>query len=261
MPSENVETFRKGIEAWNRMDLEAWLSFVHPEVEALPSAAKVEGRSYRGHDGLRDFWSDIDVAFDQLDARFEQIHDLGDSVLGLGGLKGVSKQGVPVELDYAMWLCFRDGLVVFFESWFEHEPAIDKAGARESVERVERLRQAYEAFNRGDFDGALDHGVDPDFEYRGPGSPEPLRGADRFREWMEPDAFSSQQAEPISFEVTGDKVLIHQKARNRGAASGIEMDVESWSVWTVDDGGQMTGLQIFLPHEEPAARRAAGLEP
>ena len=259
MPSENVETFRKGVEAWNRMDLESWLSFVHPEVEALPSAAKVEGRSYRGHDGLRDFWSDIDVAFDELDARFAQIHDLGDSVLGLGGLKGESKQGFPIEMDYAMWLCFRDGLVVFFESWFEHEPAIEKAGARPAVDRVAKLQAAYDTFSRGEFDRALEAGIHPDFEYTSPGESS-LRGAENFRAWMEPDAFESQAVEPQRFETAADKILVYSRTRSRGASSGIEMEAGTWAVWTFDAEERVTKLQAFLEHEEPAARQAAGLE-
>jgi ketosteroid isomerase-like protein len=258
VPSENVETLRKVIEAWNRMDLEAWLTFVHPEVEALPNAAKVEGRSYRGHDGLREFWNDIDVAFDELDASFEQIHDLGDSVLGLGGLKGVSKQGVPIELDYALWLCFRDGLVVFFESWFEHEPAIEKAGAEASVDRVARLQDAYDAFSRGDFDRAMEAGIHPDFEYVSP-SESALRGSESFRAWMEPDAFEVMVVSPERFETTEDKVLVYARLRNRGAGSGIEMEAGSWVVWTFDEQERVTKMEGFLEHQEAGAREAAGL--
>ena len=259
MPSENLESFRRGIDAWNRMDLDDWLTSVHPEIEALPSAAKVEGRSYRGHEGLREFWNDIDVAFDELDAKFEQIHDLGDSVLGLGGLKGVSKQGFPIELDYAMWLRFRDGLVVFFESWFEHEPAIEKAEAAPSVDRVARLRTAYEAFSRGEFDEAMQAGIHPDFEYVSPSEPS-MHGADKFRAWMEPDAFETQTVVPERFETARDKVLVYARLRNRGAGSGIEMEAGSWTVWTFGEDERVTKLEGFLEHQEATARKAAGLE-
>lgn len=258
MPSTQLETFRKGIGAWNREDLEAWLSYVHPEVEALPSAAKVEGRSYRGHDGLRQFWDDIDVAFDELDSSFEEIHDLGDSVLGLGRLSGKSKQGFPVDLEYAMWLRFREGLVVYFESWFDHEEGIEAAGGRASVDRVARLRVAYEAFSRGEFDRAMEAGIHPDFEYVSPSEPA-LHGAGNFRSWMEPDAFESQTVQPVRFETAGDKVLVYAHLRNRGAGSGIEMEAGSWTLWTFGEDDRVTKLEGFLEHQEADARRAAGL--
>jgi hypothetical protein len=73
---------------------------------------------------------------------------------------------------------------------------------------------------------------------------------------MEPDAFESQVIEPDEFEATGNRVLVRQRASARGAASGIEVEIESWTVWTFDDDGKATRMEFFLPHEEDQARRA-----
>jgi hypothetical protein len=77
---------------------------------------------------------------------------------------------------------------------------------------------------------------------------------------MEPEAFESQVIEPREFRVAGNKILVGQATRSRGAGSGIEMELDMWAVWTVDDAGLVTRLEAFLPHEEAEARRAAGLE-
>ena len=45
----------------------------------------------------------------------------------------------------------------------------------------------------------------------------------------------------------------------RGAASGIELDVLTWSVWSFDEDGLITRIEIYLDHEEDRARKAAGL--
>ncbi len=45
----------------------------------------------------------------------------------------------------------------------------------------------------------------------------------------------------------------------QGAASGIEMDVRTWSVWTFDEDGLIARIEIDLDHEEERAREAAGL--
>jgi len=128
----------------------------------------------------------------------------------------------------------------------------------EEKELIERFRSGYEAFNRGDFDAAMEM-VGPEFEFVRPGGLPPLQGRDAMREWMEPNAFSEQEVEPLDFTVNGDKVLLHQRLRARGAGSGIEFDVEAWAVWHVDEDGRAKRVEGFLAHEEDKARAAAGL--
>jgi hypothetical protein len=74
---------------------------------------------------------------------------------------------------------------------------------------------------------------------------------------MEPDAWETQSYEPLDFRVNGNKVLVHQLNRARGAGSGIDIEVEAWGVWTFDDEGHATRMEGFLAHEE--ALEAAGL--
>jgi ketosteroid isomerase-like protein len=125
-------------------------------------------------------------------------------------------------------------------------------------EIISSLRRAYEAFNRADFDTAIEL-AHPEIELIPPGGQSPVRGADAMRAWMEPDAFENQQIEPIEFRVQGDKVLVHQLATARGAGSGIELNFDAWAVWTFDDDGHATRVESFLPHQESEALQAAGL--
>jgi ketosteroid isomerase-like protein len=125
-------------------------------------------------------------------------------------------------------------------------------------EMISSLRRAYEAFNRGDFDTAVEL-AHPEIEFVRPGGQASLRGADGLRAWMEPDAFEEQQLQPREFRVQGNKVLVRQHARARGAGSGIEMDLETWVLWTLDDDGLATRVEGFLPHQDAEAFEAAGL--
>jgi ketosteroid isomerase-like protein len=122
-------------------------------------------------------------------------------------------------------------------------------------ELIERLRRGYEAFNRRDYDAVMQW-VHPELVYVSPTALTELRGAEAFRAWMEPDAFESQESEVRSTEVAAHKALIRQMTRARGAGSGIEMEVESWAVWTFDDEGMVTRIEIYLEHEEETARRS-----
>jgi ketosteroid isomerase-like protein len=123
-------------------------------------------------------------------------------------------------------------------------------------ELIRRLHTSFDAFNRGDFDAATKW-VHPDvvFVTLSPGRTE-IRGLEAFRAWMEPDAFESQAVEGEVIEIAGGKALIHQQTRARGAGSGIEIEIGSWSVWTVDEEGRVTRVENFLEHEDGEAKRA-----
>ena len=123
---------------------------------------------------------------------------------------------------------------------------------------IDALRRAYEAFNRGDFDAAVES-AHPEMEFVPPGGQASLRGAAALRAWMEPDAFEEQRIEPLDFRVEGNKLLVRQHTQARGVGSGINLDQEIWTVWTFDDDLLVTRMESFLPHDESEALEAAGL--
>jgi hypothetical protein len=130
-----------------------------------------------------------------------------------------------------------------------------------SQENVEVARRWLEAISGGseDFDCALTL-VHRDIVLVPPGDQPPYRGAESLRRWMEPDAFQEQVVKTFEPVVVAERTILgRQLVMARGAASGIELDVLTWSVWTFDDDGLITRIEIFLDHEEDKAREAAGL--
>jgi len=125
-------------------------------------------------------------------------------------------------------------------------------------EIISTLRRAYEAFSRADFDAAIEI-AHPEVEFVLPGRQSPLKGTDALRAWMEPDAIEEQRIEPREFRIKGNKVLVRQHTWGRGASSGIEVEVDMWVVWTLNDDGLVTRVDAFLIHEEGEALEAAGL--
>jgi ketosteroid isomerase-like protein len=124
---------------------------------------------------------------------------------------------------------------------------------------IEQLRRSYDRFNAGDFDAAIEM-AHPDVVFARPGGQSEVRGVDALRAWMEPDAFESQVIQPEEFEVAGSRVLVRQHATARGAVSGIEVEIESWTLWTFDDDGKVIRMEFFLHHQEDEARRALHAE-
>jgi ketosteroid isomerase-like protein len=128
-----------------------------------------------------------------------------------------------------------------------------------SQANVEVVRRWLEALSREDFDAALAL-LDRDIVLVPPGDQPPYRDAESVRRWMEPDAFPGQVVELLEATVVTDRtILAKHHARARGRASGIELDVISWSAWTFNDDGLVTRIEIYLNHEEDRAREAAGL--
>ncbi len=122
---------------------------------------------------------------------------------------------------------------------------------------IEALRRQTDAINSGDFDSAIELAA-PDIVFVRPGGLPELRGTEAVRAWMEPDAFASQTYELLSCEAAGDRMLTHTRTIARGAGSGIEMEVDSLTVWTFNDDGKVTRVEAFLTADEADARRALG---
>ncbi len=47
------------MDAWNREDMEELVALSDPDVEFVSIFAGMEGRTYRGYDGLREYFTDM----------------------------------------------------------------------------------------------------------------------------------------------------------------------------------------------------------
>ena len=100
MSQENVESLKRAIEAYNRRDIEPLLETSDPEIEWYPFTAQVEGdEAYHGHDGLRQWWANIDAAFEEFEASVDEVRDLDDTVLALGHLRARFRSGVALDTE------------------------------------------------------------------------------------------------------------------------------------------------------------------
>jgi hypothetical protein len=122
-------------------------------------------------------------------------------------------------------------------------------------EKIVRIRRLCDAMTRGELDAAAELGQQEVVLVRAGGQGE-VRSVEALRAWMEPDAFESQLLEPLDFEVAGDRVLARIHSTIRGAGSGIEIEIDAWTVYSFDDRGRFTRVEIYLEHEEGEARRA-----
>jgi ketosteroid isomerase-like protein len=130
-----------------------------------------------------------------------------------------------------------------------------------SRENVEVIRRAYDAFNRGDFDGMVVD-IAPEFEFvptgAMPDSEDIYRGPEgwrRFTRWFS-DQFDAARVEAREFLQADDQVAVSVILSGRGKQSGAEVRWNVWHVWKFLDGKTVHG-QAFTSRED--ALEAAGL--
>jgi ketosteroid isomerase-like protein len=129
-----------------------------------------------------------------------------------------------------------------------------------SAEKIALVERFVEAFNRRDVDSVLDH-LDPEVElhewpeapgarsYRGPGG---VR--DALDSWFE--AWEWMRVEIRDIRELDDDLFITLHQRAKGRNSAVEVEIESYNLYTVDDG-KVTCMRLFTDRE--AAERAAGI--
>jgi ketosteroid isomerase-like protein len=133
MSEENVELVKSLFVAFADRDLDAAASVLHPEVEIRPAiVGGPEGVVYRGLNGNRQFWTDVDAAWLEFRIEPEEFRDLGDQILVLGRAFARA-EGSGIALDEpAAWLAaVREGQIVRFRSFSNQQEAVEAAGLRE----------------------------------------------------------------------------------------------------------------------------------
>jgi ketosteroid isomerase-like protein len=122
MSQENVELVREGFARWNQGDYDFFFDSAAPDIELLSRFGSLTGEPYRGHRGVRERLADLEQSFERFDLWLDDVRDLGDDVLALGGIE-LRARGSGLDLKEPMgWLFeIRDGRVA--RMWFYSHPA------------------------------------------------------------------------------------------------------------------------------------------
>ncbi len=137
MSQENVEISRRLFEAFNRTFTEGTddlYALLDPDVEWVPVTAILEGRSYHGHEGVREWIEDMKRDWEAFEARPADFRDLDDDrVLALGSWRARGRGGdVPLDFPRAAWLGqYRGGKLVRMQTFTERKDALEAAGLSE----------------------------------------------------------------------------------------------------------------------------------
>ena len=136
MSQENVEVFKRAIDAINRPDAEALLSELDPQVEwhsAILIAMGGEQAIYRGHAGVREWLRDLYETLSEFHLEYSEIRDLGDRTVAIGRIRarGTASEA-EIESPHGAVAEFKNGKGVRIQTFFDPKEALEAVGLRSS---------------------------------------------------------------------------------------------------------------------------------
>jgi ketosteroid isomerase-like protein len=134
MSQENVELVREAFEAFNRGDLEEALERMHPDIEWRTLDAFPDAGTYRGREGVREFWHTWRDTFRGFRLHLEKCLAVRENhVLATFRVSGEgAESGVGVESPAVFQLGeMRDGQVIWVGMFSTESEALDAAGLSE----------------------------------------------------------------------------------------------------------------------------------
>jgi ketosteroid isomerase-like protein len=135
MSEENVEAFKRGLEAGNRGDIDGLLDELHPEIEwhsAMHVLIGGQETVFRGHAGVRRMIGDLYETFAEVRFEMSEFRDLGDGVVAIGRQHTRGKaSGVESEAPIAFVTKIRDGKTISLRAYRDREGPLADAGAPE----------------------------------------------------------------------------------------------------------------------------------
>lgn len=128
MSRENVDRALLLAEAFNRRDLDGMLALTHADVEIEPRLVGMEG-GYRGHGGVRRWWSDLLEGFPDYTVEVQDVRAVGEMTLArIRGRGHGAGSGTPVVETWWQSIRWRDGRCVWWRNF------ATEAEAREAVQ-------------------------------------------------------------------------------------------------------------------------------
>jgi ketosteroid isomerase-like protein len=130
---EDVEAFRRVIEAINARGADAELELLDPEVEFHEDPTFPEAKVYRGRDELLRNFREFTESFEYYRFEIEDVRDAGDGKV-IAVLREQARgrvSGVKVDRRSGWVSAFRDGRALSFEIYLDPADALKAVGLTE----------------------------------------------------------------------------------------------------------------------------------
>jgi len=140
MSQENVELTYRAFDALNRREFDAFLALMGDDGAVVPRMSAIEGESgYRGHDGVRSWWTRLLDVFPDYSMELADVRDPGDLTFATIHARGHGA-GSAAPTDQAAWIVvrWRRGKSVWWRTFDDRAEALEAAGLSEQGAHVDR---------------------------------------------------------------------------------------------------------------------------
>jgi ketosteroid isomerase-like protein len=129
---DNLELVYRVSDAFNRRDLDAFLSLADPDMEYHSRIAELEGgEPYQGHDGIRRWWNSLIAIAPDFNTEIEEARAIGDMTLCRVQQRGrVGEGAIPVEQKHWILAQWRSGRIVWASVFPSGDEALEAAELR-----------------------------------------------------------------------------------------------------------------------------------
>jgi ketosteroid isomerase-like protein len=128
-------------DAFNRRDLESALELLHPDVVFQPVSGAIlhDGQPYRGHEGMRRYFADVQTHWRELQVTPLQVRAAGDAVVALGETNGRGP-AVPLIDAPTTWVFkFKNGLAAHIQIFSDERLARQALAADEPPSEISQV--------------------------------------------------------------------------------------------------------------------------
>jgi ketosteroid isomerase-like protein len=131
MSQENVEIVRRAHEALNAGNIDELVTLCHHDFQLDMSDRVFNPATYQGHDGIRQFYSEVQEVWERYVWEPEEMRDEGDVVVALLRTEGRGREsGVEIDRKTAMIWSLRDGKALWLRFYREPDRALEAVRLR-----------------------------------------------------------------------------------------------------------------------------------
>ncbi len=125
-----TEIAQQLFDAFNARELEATLSLLHPDIvfEPVSGAVLNDGEPYRGHEGMRRYYADVQAHWQELTVNPVHLREAGNAVVALGHVSGASAAGALRDAPTTWVFKFHDALVLHLQVFSDERLAREALG-------------------------------------------------------------------------------------------------------------------------------------
>ncbi len=129
MSQENVEIVRRVVDAWNRGDIDAFLSLFGSDCEVVFPPDVPEPGPFHGHAELRQWVDGFLAAWESHAAEVVEVMEAGDSILAVLHMMGRgSGSGVELDQTDAHVFTIREGRIARWQNFNARAEALEAVG-------------------------------------------------------------------------------------------------------------------------------------